>query len=103
MVEKKHEFPDNNITIGLVAGGFPLENFQEWELDCKKQFGNCRWLKIWHDHKASKVSNEIVDLYKKINDITDALDGLADRLEAIEHKIPKESQERKAITIDGKT
>jgi len=43
-----------NITITLVCGSFPFQLSKEWEADCKARFGDCRWMKMWHDHLLAK-------------------------------------------------
>lgn len=48
-------------TIGLFAGGFPLELANEWEQDCKDRYNGCRWTKMWSDHLISKtIATQVV-------------------------------------------
>ena len=42
-------------TIGLFAGGFPLELAREWEKDCKERYNGSRWVKMWSDHLVAKT------------------------------------------------
>ena len=88
MVEKKSD------TMGLVANGFPIELFEEWEVDCKKRFGDCRWLKIWSDHILNKTlsTNNIL--------IIAELERLSNRIKKLEELANKE--EKSVNTFAGK-
>ena len=33
---------------------FPLPILEKWDEDCKKNYGDCRWMKCWNDHLAAK-------------------------------------------------
>ena len=88
--------PDNNITIGLVAAGFPLDLFQEWEEDCKANFGNHRWVKIWQDHLTSRVGMDVVQLIKVV-------ENLQERVFELERKYPEQKpvEEKSHLVLDG--
>jgi len=64
-------------TISIQASGFPLSSFKEWDESCKTDFGDCRWVKIIHDHNVSKAS-------AALNLILERLSLLESRLEQIE-------------------
>jgi len=93
-----------NVTWGLVASGFPYDLFQEWEADCKKNYGNCRWMKVWHDHLSAKSSNDLVALLKKTNELESKLEVLEAKIVEIVNIISKDSNAGKqSLTIDGNT
>jgi len=54
VVERAH------ITSSFRVSAFPLNKYKEWNADCEENFGNCRWMKMWHDHQAAKVLDKIV-------------------------------------------
>ena len=64
---------EKGASITIQASGFPLSAFKEWDESCKKDFGDCRWVKIMHDHKMAN-NNIIVNL-------------LLDRIEALEKQL----------------
>jgi len=75
-------------TISIQASGFPLSSFKEWDESCKTDFGDCRWVKIIHDHNVSKAS-------AALNLILERLSLLESRLEQIETKPQEEPVEDK--------
>ena len=88
--------PDNNVTIGLVAAGFPLDLFQLWEEDCKENFGNHRWVKIWQDHLTSRVGMDVVQLIK-------AVESLQERVFELERRYPEQRpvEDKESVVLDG--
>ena len=64
---------EKGASITIQASGFPLSAFKEWDESCKKDFGDCRWVKIMHDHKMAN-NNQMVNL-------------LLDRIERLEYQI----------------
>ena len=53
-------------TRSFTVSGFPIPNWNEWEKDCQKNFGDCRWIKMWYDHQQSKRSDQNYLLESKI-------------------------------------
>ena len=64
---------EKGASITIQASGFPLSAFKEWDESCKRDFGDCRWVKIMHDHKMAN-NNQMVNL-------------LLDRIERLEYQI----------------
>jgi len=91
LVKNKEE--RDTITVSVTSGSFPLHLFQEWEEDCKKRFGNCRWMKMWTDHLAAKQLNLIQDLMEEIKE-------LDQRISLLE-KSPDEKKEKEILTLGG--
>jgi hypothetical protein len=84
-------------TISIQASGFPLASFKEWDESCKKDFGDCRWVKIIHDHNVAKAS-------AALNLILERLSILESRLEQIElnpQEEPVEDEEPTVKTLGG--
>lgn len=84
----KEESP--NVTVSVTSGAFPLRLFKEWDTDCKENFGNCRWMKMWHDHCASQDLDIFRVLFEEI-------EILKKRVGLIEKK-PKEEEVVKTLT-----
>jgi hypothetical protein len=40
-------------TVGFTVNSFPSTLWVEWDKDCKENFGDCRWIKMWSDHKIA--------------------------------------------------
>lgn len=68
--KREEEYP----TISVTSGSFPLHLFIEWDEDCKKNFGNRRWMKMWHDHVFTQKFDMFLKLFDEIqmlkNEIT---------------------------------
>jgi len=67
---------EGNITISVTSGAFPLKLFKEWDEDCKKLFGNCRWMKMWNDHLASRRMNTFSFIMEEIEKLKIRIEGL---------------------------
>ena len=64
--------------ITASAKWFPIVHFDEWDEDCKNNFGHLRWIKMMHDHKMSKLIEDLK--------IADRITELEKRLDSIEKK-----------------
>ena len=57
-------YPDNKSPkVSVPVSSFPLNLWREWDADCKLNFNDCRWMKIWNDHLKSQIKekDEIID------------------------------------------
>jgi len=63
-------------TISIQASGFPLSAFKEWDESCKNDFGDCRWVKIVHDHNIAKSTSVFNLLLERIENLESQLDLL---------------------------
>jgi hypothetical protein len=79
----KEEAP--NVTVSVTSGAFPLKLFKEWDKECKENFGNCRWMKMWHDHCASQE----LDIFRIL---FEELESMKKRIALLEKK-PKKGVE----------
>ena len=75
---------------GFTVSAFPIELYKQWKEDCEKDFGDCHWIKIWHDHVQAKYVDKFEELDKRIK----ALESKGEE--------KKEEQEGTAITFRGK-
>lgn len=77
-------------TNSFRVSAFPNKQWDEWKSDCKENFGDCHWIKIWHDHVRVKDLDKIEKLDK--------------RIEALEIKIHNQKEEKENIveTFGGK-
>ena len=62
--------------VGIFVGNFHFKIFQEWDNSCRTIFGNCRWMKMWHDHLASKQLDVFGVLMEQIEELKFRLDKL---------------------------
>ena len=85
MVEEKIEEKKRNATVTVTSGAWPIGLFREWDKDCIARFGNCRWMKMWHDHLAAKQLDVFTTLMGK-------LEELKFRIDKLEKKPPKEEE-----------
>jgi len=92
MVEEKIEEKRKNATLTITCSGFPFRLWKEYDKDCMEKFGNCRWMKMWHDHLAAKQLDVFTTLMNEIEE-------LKFRIEKLEKK-PRE--EKRVLTLGGK-
>ncbi len=67
--EKSEKKKDGQITVNVTSGSFPFNLFQEWDKDCRENFGNCRWMKMWHDHLFTKKFEIFLKLFDEVEQI----------------------------------
>mgnify|MGYP003112173192 FL=1 len=63
-------------SITIQASGFPLSAFKEWDESCKRDFGDCRWLKMMNDHKMATNYQMINTLLQRIDDLEEQINLL---------------------------
>jgi len=63
-------------TTGFGVGHFPMKLFVEWDKDCRENFGDTRWIKLWQDHILAKQSQKEEAMWKYIMDLNDKVDSL---------------------------
>lgn len=44
----------------LVAANFPIKLWEEWKRQCKEQYGDIYWIKVWADHTKAQEYDKIV-------------------------------------------
>ena len=98
MVEKKEElkevkgekgvYHNSNKEFGIFAGGFPKKQGEEWLVDCRTNYGDKRWLKMYSDHLKAKA----YDAEKQVMDLK----------EVVNPPLP-EDQEEEGVAVLGKT
>lgn len=54
-------------TMSLSVSAFPDELWKEWNMDCKLNYGDCRWIKMWNDHQRSKHLLLYEDLVQRVS------------------------------------
>jgi len=60
---------------------FPsIGSFKEWDDDCKKNFYDCRWMKMMYDHKMAKEMANITKLVEEIEVLNIRIDKLEEKL-----------------------
>ena len=47
-------------TVTIICNGFPEKLFEEWKEQCKEQFNDMYWAKIWNDHLKAQAYNTII-------------------------------------------
>jgi len=100
MIEKKE--PSEHRSQGTVVpkvSGFPIDLWREWEVECKSNFGDCRWMKIWHDHLRAREFEEFKTLINKLNALEIRINNLEKKKEEENEKEDKESL--KGVTFTG--
>ena len=90
-MEKKEE---NNVTVTISSTWSNLKLLKEWDDDCKQSFGDCRWMKMWNDHLASKREKVLDKLIEEIS-------MLKARMDILESK-PKPKKRKEVVKTLGK-
>ena len=82
-------------TAYMAVSAFPEELYKEWKEDCQKHFGDCHWIKLWHDHVQAKNADRIDRLEKRICQVEEDVLNLSQK--------PKEEEGKgSAETFGGK-
>jgi len=87
MVEEEKETDKEtvpNVTMKVTASAFPMNLFREWDKDCKERFGDCRWMKMWNDHLASKSMELYLDLSTQLTEMKSRVAKIEEGPEKIE-------------------
>ena len=63
-------------TVSMNVGSFPDDLYAEWDNDCKRRFGNCRWMKIWYDHMAATNVGFFMERFEELNDRISNLENI---------------------------
>lgn len=87
-------------TRGFTVSAFPIEKWAEWELDCKSNFGNIYWIKIWQDHLTSKQFATIDSLFDKIAELEAKVIKLDSKLNSFNNI---ESEDKPKNSLKGLT
>lgn len=81
---------ERNVNVSVTASSFPPHLFLEWDADCKLNFGDCRWMKMWFDHLCAKQIRPFGELYEELANIKVKLRELEEK--------PEEPQTIKTLT-----
>lgn len=82
-------------TVYLAVSAFPEELYKEWKEDCQKRFGDCHWIKLWHDHVQTKQVERLDRLESRLVSLEEALS------KAKEEPAKKEEVKGSASTFGG--
>lgn len=64
--EDMRKFPKDNVRISITSGDWPYHLLKEWEDDCKKNYNNIRWIKMYKDHKQAILLETMMDLFSSL-------------------------------------
>lgn len=92
MVDNKNLKEDTGPVTYPVINRFPMSKWMEWEKDCKENYNDCRWFKMWSEHIA--VKNDV-----KYSALYDTIKQLEERILVLEIKL-KELQENKSKKVN---
>jgi len=67
---------EKNVNVSVTASSFPPHLFLEWDADCKQNFGDCRWMKMWFDHLCAKQIKPFGELYEELAEVKNRLKSL---------------------------
>lgn len=80
-------------SVSVTFGDFPINSWKEWDKDCKENFGDCRWMKAWNDHRASKQLEVLQDsILPQIEELKKEIEALKSKLREREEQ-PNEPEE----------
>ena len=72
--EKKFRVRAEN-TAFLSVTAFPINLYKQWKKDCAENFGDCHWIKVWHDHEQTKHADKFEELEERVNKLEAKLEG----------------------------
>jgi len=75
----------NKTTVTISSTWTNVGMLNEWDESCKKEYGDCRWMKMWHDHLFSKQQTVYNNIIEQINE-------LREMIESLKKQSPKEDE-----------
>jgi len=92
-------------TRGFTVSAFPMLKWIEWEQDCRDNFGNIYWMKIWNDHSRVKEYSFLSSCFDKIAELEVKIIELESRLDSLSKKDVDEEEKSvnpfKGVTLGG--
>lgn len=81
-------------SVSVTFGDFPINNWKEWDKDCKEKFGDCRWMKAWNDHRAAQQLQVLQDsILPQIEELKTEIANLKSELQEKKQETEKEPEE----------
>ena len=94
-IEKKA----SEVRIGIYCSDWPHHLLQEWEDDCKRNYNNIRWIKMYQDHKQARLLETILSLFGTMKA---DVEEISERVFVIEKgKEPKEDEDSNDVPLMG--
>ena len=59
-IDKKEGIVKGKNSLSIPVSGFPMDLWEIWNRQCKKQYQSIRWVKIWSDHLKSQAYDLLV-------------------------------------------
>lgn len=102
-VEDARKFPSNNVRISITSGDWPHHLFKEWEDDCKRNYNNIRWIKMYKDHKQAILLETVMGLFTSLKTELEEMRERVFFLEKLKTEEEKEEEPEESVpTIGGK-
>jgi len=92
MGEETKQSKKTNLTVNVTSGAFPVNLWKHWDEDCKENFGDCRWMKMWHDHLMSQSYQRFLEMYEETAYLKEEL---------IKSQTEKKETKKKVKTLKG--
>lgn len=73
MTDNKNMKEDNGPVTYPVINKFPMSKWMEWEKDCKENYNDCRWFKMWSEHNAVKSDSKYSSIYDNIKKLEERI------------------------------
>lgn len=90
---------ENNSTVSIRMT-FPMKQWVEWDKDCKENYGDVRWLKVWNDHLNANKDKIFDVVYQRVDEVLSLYHALWTEVEEIKKGRTKEVQIKR--TLGGK-
>lgn len=88
---------ENRVRVTITSGDWPVHLLNEWEEDCKQNYNDIRWVKMYQDHKSARTLDNIVDLLASIKKEVEVLNA---RIESLENP-EKREDENEGVALMG--
>jgi len=82
---KEDELKKEPFSVTISSTWTNIKALDEWDKDCKANFGNCRWMKMWNDHLAAKREGFLNTILEKLDELKERIDKL-EKKEKVEIK-----------------
>lgn len=65
-VEPIQVTPQDDVRVSITSGNWPVHLLREWEIDCKANYNDIRWMKIYSDHKQAKQIGQVMGMFTEL-------------------------------------
>ena len=91
----------NKVSVSPTFSHFPMDNWIEWEQDCKLNYDDRRWFKAHNDHLKAKDSDIHAVIFKRIEEQNLEIEALKTLIIELKAKPETKTKKKTVKLLDG--